>query len=101
MSDHGRGHTLSIGLFTAKIGDHCAFRFSCYEMDIDGLLLPEPPETADGLKYLLEAVIEADKAGIGAMLPVHSEPGERWFRDQNADAPFREINKDALLVVVF
>ena len=82
---HGGSHPLGIGLFALEIGDHGAFSLSRDEMDVDGHRLTETPEPANGLEYLLEAIVEPDEPGIAAMLPVHAEPCQRCPKKRFAD----------------
>ena len=80
----------SASAFALEVFQHRALGRSRHEMDGYRARLPEAPEPAHGLINLLERVVEADEAGVGAVLPIHPEAADLGLGQRDADLARRE-----------
>ena len=83
MPHHRSRHAVRIHFLAFDIVDGRAFGLGGDNVAVDGLCLPEPPETTDGLIELLKAIVQADKYAVAAMLPVEAVAKHGRLTDQD------------------
>ena len=83
IDEPGKHYVAGFG-FSLEVSKNAGLRSRANGFDDDGLLLAEPPATANGLVELFVGVVR-EVGHVRAVLPVHPKGCDFWLRDQHAN----------------